>query len=232
MSFILDALKKSEAERQRQAAPMTFEAPTARPQRGVPIWVVTAGALLVLVNLVGLVWLMLRKAPAPGTPANTAAPAAAVAPGATAAAPASAAPTDGTGAPTDSAGLSAAACAAAPLLLPAEAEPAQPEAPEDTRIAALKRYATLGSSAPALRLDLHVYSTNPADRYALINMRKLREGDTSEDGIKVKELTRSGVVLLDRGEELLLSRDCRLERGQRNDRLGTPGRRNCISDRR
>jgi general secretion pathway protein B len=93
------------------------------------------------------------------------------------------------------------------LVAAAETEPAQAEVPEDARIASLKRYATLGGTAPALRLDLHVYSSKPAERYALINMRKLREGDIGDDGVKVKEITRSGVVLLYRGEELLLSRD-------------------------
>jgi hypothetical protein len=47
----------------------------------------------------------------------------------------------------------------------------------------------------------------PAQRYALINMRKLHEGESNEDGVTVREITRSGVVLLYRGEEFLLARD-------------------------
>jgi general secretion pathway protein B len=81
------------------------------------------------------------------------------------------------------------------------------EAPEDARIAGLPRYSSVDPNAPRLRLDLHVYSSLPAQRYALINMRKLREGESNEDGVTVREITRSGVVLLYRGEEFLLARD-------------------------
>jgi general secretion pathway protein B len=197
MSFILDALKKSEAERQRQAGPVLFEAPIARPRRGVPTWVIAAGALLVLANLLGLLWLMLRQPPVT-VAAVTSAP---------------------TPAATTTANAPVAVVAAAPTANASTVEAsadngsadstllALPEVPEDARIASLKHYGTLGSSAPALRLDLHVYSSNPAERYALINMRKLREGETNEDGIVVKEITRSGVVLRYHGEELLLARD-------------------------
>jgi general secretion pathway protein B len=201
MSFILDALKKSEAERQRQAGPVSFEAPASRPHRGVPTWVVVAGVVLVLANLLGLLWVLLRQ-PSANPPAGIGATAPATAASMNAPAAVTAArPAAGGGVAAAPAGDGA----AAPV--PPEAELALPEIPEDAHVAGLKRYATLGSTAPVLRLDLHVYSSNPAERYALINMRKLREGDTSEDGIKIKEITRSGVVLLYRGEELLLARD-------------------------
>jgi general secretion pathway protein B len=201
MSFILDALKKSEAERQRKSAPAMFEAPAARPHRSVPRWVVIAGALLVLVNLVGLLWVMMRH-PATGGSTVVSTPAATAAPAAISASAASSAPVLSGPAATTTVTPPAPAATATP-----EPEAALPEVPEDTRIAALKRYATLGNTAPPLRLDLHVYSSNAAERYALINMRKLREGDTTEDGIKLKEITRSGVVVLYRGEELLLARE-------------------------
>lgn len=66
MSFILDALKKSENERQRQTKPGLFEARVASPRARFPIWAVSIGALLG-VNLLILIWLMTRPdAPAPG----------------------------------------------------------------------------------------------------------------------------------------------------------------------
>ena len=64
MSFILDALKKSEAERQRQAGPALLEMRVVRPQRRMPVWLIVVGALLIVVNLGGLLWLLLRPAPA------------------------------------------------------------------------------------------------------------------------------------------------------------------------
>jgi general secretion pathway protein B len=64
----------------------------------------------------------------------------------------------------------------------------------------------LGGSLPELRLDLHVYTANPAERYAFINMHKVREGETTVEGVQVKEITRDGVVLDYRGTEFLLGR--------------------------
>ena len=40
-------------------------------------------------------------------------------------------------------------------------------------------------SIPELRLDLHVYAVNPAKRFVFINMRKLREGETLPEGVRV-----------------------------------------------
>ena len=68
MSFILDALKKSENARQRQAGPALFEVKIAAPRRGPPTWAVLIGALL-LINAAVLGWLLLRR---PATPAGAA----------------------------------------------------------------------------------------------------------------------------------------------------------------
>src|SRR5438874_11784113 len=69
MSFILDALKKSESDRQRQSGPALFEVKLAPPRTGLPPWGLAVGALL-LVNLGVVMWMLLRHAatPAPGTP--------------------------------------------------------------------------------------------------------------------------------------------------------------------
>src|ERR1700741_5335988 len=77
MSFILDALKKSESDRQRQGGPALFEVKVAPPRHALPSWAV-AIAVLFLANLAVVGWLLWRHAaaPAPG-PAPAAAPAAA-----------------------------------------------------------------------------------------------------------------------------------------------------------
>jgi general secretion pathway protein B len=59
MSFILDELKKSEMERQRQAAPGLMEAHVARRPRAFPLWAL-ALAVLLAVNLVVLVFVFTR----------------------------------------------------------------------------------------------------------------------------------------------------------------------------
>jgi len=60
MSFILDALKKSERERQRQTNPGLFEMKVAPPRNRFPIWAVVIGALLI-VNSGVVIWLLIHK---------------------------------------------------------------------------------------------------------------------------------------------------------------------------
>lgn len=59
MSFILDALKKSESERQRQSGPTIFEVKVAPPRNRLPRWVVLLAALM-LVNLGVVGWVLMR----------------------------------------------------------------------------------------------------------------------------------------------------------------------------
>lgn len=97
MSFILDALRKSEHERQRQTGPALVDTPVAAPKPKSNTWAVAAIALLV-VNLVAIGGLLLFKsrdepvaAAAPPPAADAAPAAAAAAPAAQSAAPAPAA---------------------------------------------------------------------------------------------------------------------------------------------
>ena len=93
---------------------------------------------------------------------------------------------------------------------PADVEPAEPApsgtAPGHAGTAGLRNYAELGGKLPELRLDLHVYAAKSADRYAFINMRKVREGEVTSEGVQVKEITPDGVVLEYQGTEFLLGR--------------------------
>jgi hypothetical protein len=53
-----------------------------------------------------------------------------------------------------------------------------------------------------LRLDLHVYDANPAARFVFINMRKLREGESLPDGVRVDQITSTGAELSYHGKAL------------------------------
>jgi general secretion pathway protein B len=239
MSLILEALKKSEAERQRVAGPTLLEMRIAKPQRRYPIWAVAVGVLL-LSNMVLLLVFVLRK-PAPASvaapvigvqvppPALSAAPAPAgrlitTVPSATTApaTPDSAAPVVNTpdlAPPPQVAGASA--HAAAPTLADdAGAEPTNPadELPavspgagsvkfqrdDSGGYANLPSFTELSNNMPPLRLDLHVYAEHPGDRYALINMERVHEGDTLSEGMKVLAITREGVALDYRGQQFML----------------------------
>src|SRR5262245_34001270 len=76
MSFILDALKKSENDRQRQSGPALFEVRVPPPRSKMPMLAIVIVSLLV-VNLGVVGWIMLRKpaaAAVPATPAAAATP--------------------------------------------------------------------------------------------------------------------------------------------------------------
>src|SRR5277367_4691695 len=78
MSFILDALKKSEIERQRQSVPGLMDARSGARRGRLPLWAAALG-LLLGINLVVLALVLWNKsapsAPAPRPP-DSAAPAA------------------------------------------------------------------------------------------------------------------------------------------------------------
>jgi len=226
MSFILDALRKSEAERQRQDGPTLLEMRPSRPQRRMPVWVIGLGILL-LVNIAVVLWFLLPthqyavevriaapasgaplpapsaampapRAPAPATPpvsASTPPPAPLLAPGATAAA---------TVTPPAAVSVPPAAPRAS---APAASKPARPQlAPSDVA-ANLPDYSRVSAGMPPLRLDLHSYSEQPQQRYALINMHKVQEGDTLPEGPRVLHILPDGVVLSYQGTEFVLGRN-------------------------
>jgi general secretion pathway protein B len=70
MSFILDALKKSEIERQRQSQPGLMDAPTARGRGRLPLWAILLGALLAINVVVLAVMLLRNSAPAAASTAK------------------------------------------------------------------------------------------------------------------------------------------------------------------
>ncbi len=228
MSFILDALKKSESERQRQAGPALLEMRIIPPARGLPAWAMVIG-LVLLVSVAVLGWFALRTGPAPATvpaSASVAAPAGRMLAGTPqAGAPQAGAPQAGAAlAQSPGAGSTPAMIAGAPPNAPltsdvdasdagqsgdnpADNAPAVTAAPgSQPGGAKLRSYAELNGTVPELRLDLHVYAPNPADRYAFINMHRVHEGDVTPEGAQVLQITRDGVVLEYRGSEFLLGR--------------------------
>ncbi|HTU67152.1 MAG TPA: general secretion pathway protein GspB [Steroidobacteraceae bacterium] len=238
MSFILDALKKSETDRQRQTSPALFEVKVAAPRRRFPLWAVGL-AVLLGVNFVVLAWVLLRS-PTSAT-ASGAAPVSGNAPVAT---PAPAIvteqkgmvtltmPADATSTVTVSpnrppdAGIVAPSNAPplaeepllsggeptvppnynandyAPAVTPAEANAAT--AGRDSGIPSRDEVLAQGTQLPELRLDLHVYAAKPQDRFVFINMRKLREGESLPEGVRVEAITLHGAELSYRGKRFTL----------------------------
>ena len=242
MSFILDALKKSESDRQRQSGPALFEVRVAPPRTRLPLWAI-AVALLLVVNLGVVMWMLLRHQERAATPlastsaapltgpaaapaaaqsqavaASTAAPAAAATPVPVVA---TSAPASAGSAPPASSGAPAAPAAAPPAAESANAEDYAPaeERPPSALASHVRRgtesgvplyqdlTTTSGTQLPQLRLDLHVFAARPQDRFVMINMHKLREGDTLPEGVHVESITPEGAVLSFNGSKFLLPRD-------------------------
>ena len=227
MSFILDALKKAEAERQRQSGPSLLELRVTAPRRRWPTWSVLIGILLVA-NIIVVLGTALRPRPAAepaGAPAIPVPPiAAAVAPAATAVgvvptvlttAPAAtgpatlpiaapSAPAIASSGASDTTEDNATPFTRAPGANPADEEPALPPPAASRSEAELPSLSELGGTVPALRLDLHVFAERPADRYALINMHKAREGDMLPEGARVIAIDRDDVELSYRGTQFML----------------------------
>jgi general secretion pathway protein B len=272
MSFILDALRKSEHERQRQGGPGLAEVAVAAPKTKTSVWAAAAVVLLVA-NLIAVGVLMLRRGRAPdatdaasiatasrsptasqapvAAPANV--PAASAAPQTspanppmpattspppgeqTAGLPPMLQPADGqapgagtrnpleyevAGGPVPADPVLAERGASVPAGPPAVTEyPTQPGSvvyeplPEAAGTAAetVPDLPTIDDVAlqggvPEMHVDLHVYSTNPQDRFVFVNKRKYREGETLQEGPRVEEITRSGVVLSQQGRRFILPR--------------------------
>jgi len=307
MSFILDALKKSETDRQRQNGPALFEVRVAPPKTGLPLWAIGLGVLLA-VNLVIVAWVLLRKPSTPDTAASTNPPQQTTqpystvqgqgyagqqqgyppqqgypaqgypqaqgyagqpgqqgymtpqgyppaqqgypAPGYGSQAPYSGAngapgypqsqgangpntvPVAGNppGGPVgQTAGMAAQGAPGAASDASAESGgeklnpddyapaadpgPAAPFANHVTRAtsAGVPLYrdasAAPGTNIPQLRLDLHVFAAKPQDRFVMINMHKLHEGDLMPEGVRVEGITPEGAVLSKDGVRFLLPRD-------------------------
>jgi general secretion pathway protein B len=233
MSFILDALKKSESDRQRQGGPALFEVKVAAPRSALPPWAI-AIAVLFAANLGVVLWMLLRHAaPAPASlaPPAAASPAAAAQRASPAVEPAAAANLPGANPPAVSAGAGSAtttpaqapgisgppaAPAEGPTLNPDDYAPAA-EAPAASGMGHVQRgteagvplyqqlAATSGTQLPQLRLDLHAYADRPEDRWVLINMHKVHEGDSLPEGVHVDRITPSGAVLSYQGSQFLLT---------------------------
>jgi general secretion pathway protein B len=226
MSFILDALKKSESDRQRQSGPALFEVKVAPRRPGLPAWAV-AIAVLFVVNLGIVLWILLRKPASPPAPPARLLAAVPAAPAATAA-PLASTPTPA--APPPPAITPAAMASASETQAPAAPPAAEPGVPSganpddyapatDTpgsfgRVSSgtasgvpLYQQAAATTQLPQLRLDLHAYAPRPADRWVIINMHKLREGDSTPEGVRVESITPEGAVLSYQGTRFLLPRD-------------------------
>lgn len=201
MSFILDALKKSETERQEQSNSEFASVPSSPGDPSSLKWLWILGALL-LVNVAVLLGLLLRDgAPAQDTAITTS--------------PSNDEPT--VAAPSFEEQVAAAKLNQPPPAAVTQAEPSEPAVsapPRSTPSSSGARILTIDEvrvngtvQLTDLHLDIHVYSDIPDERFVFINMAKLREQSQLEEGPTVAEITRDGVILEYQGTMFLLPRE-------------------------
>ena len=207
MSFILDALKKSENERQEQSSAEFSSVPSSSNNPNPARWLWMLGILL-LINFAVLIGILMKPS-STGSAIESEAAVVQESSGSFEEQVAVAIDNRAEQAPP------AAAQTNAPASEPAVAKPV-PAKPlvnrtSNTSIAIvptmdeLRLQGTL--QIAEMHLDIHVYSASPADRFVFINMNKHREGSETAEGPVVREIRTDGVVLEHQGRVFLLPRE-------------------------
>ncbi len=206
MSFILDALKKSESERLRKDSPGFSDVPDSAREKSVAHWI---WIIVVMVGInITVLTVMLMKPDRVRDPLTAGPPAAAM----------SEAPQE-----AGFAEVVAETKRSQPPLAGATVDPA-------TRVpVAAVPTTSIGSTYPSvvtepvatfndlraqgvlrlpdMHLDIHVYSSEPEDRFVFVNMSKYKERATLDEGPVVREITPDGVILEYLGKRFLLPRE-------------------------
>ncbi len=197
MSFILDALKKSETERQQQGSAEFSSVPTSseKPNPARWLWLL---AVLLGINFAVLIGVLMRSEPGPTeTVAEQSTQISNV--------------EESIEAPTADNTASFEEQIADAIEeneeLDGHQELAPPRPASKAIIPTIDQLRLDGSLQLAeLHLDIHVYSEDPAGRFVFINMVKHREKSRIAEGPTVNEITPDGVILRYQGRNFLLPR--------------------------
>jgi general secretion pathway protein B len=204
MSYILDALKRADAERDRghvpglRSQPVSATAPARRrPRAGrrAILWLSLLGLLAVLLAL-GAWWFGSARPPSARREAPPATPPVAEPPPVAAPVPApppTAAPTPAPVPATPDAVSAPATPLLAPEIAPAPKPGARPpgtapapSAPVPASGAGLPELPAGNGSVPALKISGSTYSENPAHRMLIVNGKVLQEGQEVAPGLKLE----------------------------------------------
>lgn len=207
MSYILEALKKAQAERQLGNAPTIHAVPLhavagdSPPARIKPIWIGVGAALL----LAGVGVALMPRQPPALAPVAAPAPAPVAAP-APLPVPVAAAPVAPVAPPLPKAEVARKAePAPKPRPLP-KAVPAAPvkkaapaAAPEDNTPALAQLPEAIRREVPAVAIGGYIYAKNPADSLLLVDKTLRREGEEVAPGLVLEKLLPKAAVMNYRG---------------------------------
>jgi general secretion pathway protein B len=200
MSYILEALKKAQAERQLGNAP-TLHAPTLQASGPASVTARFSKPLLLSVvamaAVIGVLLVLVARTPEPASAPVAATPAQPAPAPVAAAAPASAAPTPLPAPVAElppsvanlaraSAPASAAQPAVAAAPVPVPAKPAA--APEEPVVNLRELPEPIQRSIPPVTVGGYIYSKNPADRLLLVDKILRHEGEEVAPGLLLEKL--------------------------------------------
>jgi general secretion pathway protein B len=190
MSYILDALRKSDQQRRRGAAPTLLTLQPSAVVRKKRPGSLAYGLLVVVLVGAGMVVGWLRPwQPEQAAPAATAM-APQPAPEPKPELPANAKPQ------TDGASHEADAATPARTAAPPErrVDIAAADAAGETVISMEQLPLSIRQGLPPMTISVHAYSGNPRNRMIGIGSRILREGDAVAPGLKLEEITPDGMI--------------------------------------
>lgn len=205
MSYILDALRKADAQRERDPSRGIHAQPVqplplqAQPGRGRRLWLWALALFILVVLLAWAGWSLTRPEPAAVTVAKAPDPVAVVRPEAAEAAP-----------PVPATELLPAAAPPAPIAAPAPREaaraptvtayPLEPAASAPGRVILFADLpADVQREIPKLTITGGVYSPIPAQRLLIVNGLVLNEGAEAAPGVRLEQIRPKLAVLVYRG---------------------------------
>jgi len=209
MSFILDALRKSETQRQRKSSPTLADTHYHARKKSNSVWV-PALVVILTINIVVIALMLFNQSRTDSSRMSENPATARVV----------------REIPLQSSGMETAAVPAPvreltpdvestpvsigrppPAVTKVEPVVAPPE-PDSIILPTLQQLVQSGQvSVAPMRVDIHVYSDNPSKRFVFINMRRYKERQRLDEGPMLEEITDTGVVLSHQGNRFVLERE-------------------------
>lgn len=190
MSFILDALRKSDQQRQRGATPTLLSAVLPPEPRKPAYWIqgVMGAALVVGGVAIGALRPWQSEQPAPVQATAAAKPPEPM--------PRQAVPAAAPVVPLASPVAPPSPVAIRPAPRPQEKPAGATDAAAERNVIAMSELpASIRQELPAMQVLLHLYSAKPASRFVTINNQTLQEGEAVAPGLMLESITPEGMIL-------------------------------------
>jgi general secretion pathway protein B len=201
VSLILDALKKSERERQRDKAPGLQSIHLPLPPREVRSrkrwWLLAIALVAINGGLLGY-WRLQQP-----VSAGAASAAVANAPTKSAAVVANSQVPQVASTSTNTSAAANSVADEYTNITPGQLGATESQAENNVRIEEVSELPDeVRNNLPAMTFSFHVYSSNAQQRTIIINNHRVREGDEVSSGITLQAITEDGVILLSAGHRI------------------------------